>query len=63
MGATGAGDAVLSVTSLLAYKDVQPELLPFVGNCVGALAVGILGNKEPVRPKALYEFIKNLLSE
>lgn len=63
LDSTGAGDAVLSVTSLLAYKGVQPELLPFVGNCVGALAVGILGNKEPVRPQALYDFIYDLLSK
>ncbi|MDP3710659.1 MAG: PfkB family carbohydrate kinase [bacterium] len=63
LDSTGAGDAVLSVTSLLAYKGVSPELLPFVGNCVGALAVGILGNKEPVRPQALYDFITDLLSK
>jgi cytidyltransferase-like protein len=58
----GAGDAVLSVTSMLACKGVESELLPFIGNSVGALAVQILGNKEPVRPLALFKFITGLMT-
>ncbi|GAB4411939.1 MAG: PfkB family carbohydrate kinase [Bacteroidia bacterium] len=57
----GAGDAVLSVTSLLAYKDYDPELLPFVGNCVGALAVQILGNERPVTRVELTKMIAHLM--
>jgi rfaE bifunctional protein nucleotidyltransferase chain/domain len=57
----GAGDAVLSITSMLACKNVEPDIIPFVSNCTGALAVKILGNKEPVNPLSLYKFIKSIL--
>ncbi|MCX7017132.1 MAG: PfkB family carbohydrate kinase [Candidatus Sumerlaeota bacterium] len=54
----GAGDAVLAVTSLWARQEGLPaELLPFVANCVGALAANILGNREPVRAAELFRFI------
>ncbi|MBI2830678.1 MAG: adenylyltransferase/cytidyltransferase family protein [Chloroflexi bacterium] len=58
----GAGDAVLSVTCMLACKDVDPRLIPFVGNAVGALKVKILGNKEPVRSVEFQKFIKYMLA-
>ena len=57
----GAGDAILSITSLLAYKKVNPEIIPFIGNCVGALAVQIMGNKEPINPINLNTFIADIL--
>lgn len=57
----GAGDAVLSVTSLLALKNVSPDVIAFVGNCVGSLAVEIIGNEHPVYKKDLTKFIKHLL--
>ncbi|RMG72718.1 MAG: hypothetical protein D6722_04925 [Bacteroidetes bacterium] len=57
----GAGDAVLSVTALCAYKDCDPELLPFIGNCVGALAVQILGNERPVTKVELNKMISHML--
>ena len=57
----GAGDAVLSVTALLAQKNVAPEIIIFVGNCVGSLAVEIIGNEHPVYKKDLTKFIKHLL--
>ncbi len=57
----GAGDAILSVTSLLAYKGVKPEIIPFIGNCVGALAVQVIGNKQPVSPIDLNKFISDVL--
>lgn len=53
----GAGDAVLSVTSLLAYKNSPSELIPFIGNCTGAMAVEIIGNKHPVYRKDLLKYI------
>ena len=58
----GAGDAILAIISLLAYKKVDPEIIPFIGNCVGALAVRTMGNKEPINPIDLNRFIVNLLS-
>lgn len=57
----GAGDAYLSLTALCARAGYDPELLGFVGNCVGALAVRIIGNREPVQPTPLYQFIMTLL--
>ncbi|MDX1906045.1 MAG: PfkB family carbohydrate kinase [Bacteroidia bacterium] len=57
----GAGDAVLSVTALCAYKACPPELIPFIGNCTGALAVTILGNERPVNKVELTKMISHLL--
>lgn len=57
----GAGDAVLSVTSLMACQGCDPALIPFVGNCTGALAVEIIGNEHPVYRKDLLKFISHLL--
>lgn len=57
----GAGDAVLSVTALCAYKGVAPEVISFVANCTGALAVQIIGNEHPVYKKDLTKFIQHFL--
>ncbi len=57
----GAGDAFLAVTAPCASLDCGPDLLGFVGNAVGALAVRIVGNKESVEPTELYKFITTLL--
>ena len=57
----GAGDAVLSITSLLAKKDVDPRLIPFIGNAAGALAVKVMGNKESLNPIDLFNFIRYMM--
>jgi bifunctional ADP-heptose synthase (sugar kinase/adenylyltransferase) len=57
----GAGDALLSITSLLTFKQIPPELIPFIGNCMGTLAVEIIGNEHPVYKKDLTKFIKHFL--
>ena len=57
----GAGDAVLSVTSLLAKQDTPPLLVPFIGNCVGAQAVEIIGNEHPVYKDKLKKYISYFL--
>jgi rfaE bifunctional protein nucleotidyltransferase chain/domain len=57
----GAGDALFAVTSPCAFRKAPPDLLCFIGNCVGALAVEIVGNREPIQPVALYKFIQTLL--
>jgi bifunctional ADP-heptose synthase (sugar kinase/adenylyltransferase) len=57
----GAGDAVLSVTSLLAYQGTPAKLIPFVGNCVGAMAVEIIGNEHPVYKDRLKKYISYFL--
>lgn len=57
----GAGDAFLSLAAPCAAKGFDPELIGFIGNTVGALAVKIIGNKESVEPLALFRFITTLL--
>jgi rfaE bifunctional protein nucleotidyltransferase chain/domain len=57
----GAGDAFLALTAPLAKLGCPPELIGFVGNAVGGLAVRVVGNKESVEPIPLYRFISTLL--
>lgn len=57
----GAGDAFLSITSLLAYKQVEPEIIGFVGNAVAALKCKTICNSKPTDPTELYKFITTLL--
>ena len=56
----GAGDALFAITSLLAYLNVDPELLPFLGNCAGGMAANIMGNKESITKEGLLKFIEQL---
>lgn len=57
----GAGDAYLSVTSPCVCKGIPMDLVGFIGNAVGALAVKVVCNKSPVEPVQLYKFITALL--
>lgn len=57
----GAGDAFLSVTSLAAFLDAPSEILGFIGNVVGALAVEILGNCKSIDKASVKKFIVSLL--
>jgi len=59
----GAGDAVLSISSLLAYKNTNPEIIPFVGNAVGYLATQYLGNKESINYKLLSKTLKEVCND
>jgi rfaE bifunctional protein nucleotidyltransferase chain/domain len=58
----GAGDAVFALTSPWAYRDHERELMTFVGNCVGAIKVAIVGNRSSVEPVPLFRFISTLLN-
>jgi rfaE bifunctional protein kinase chain/domain len=57
----GSGDAVFALTSLLAYKNKDPEILPFLGNCIGGLATRIIGNRKAVSPAELKKFVSYIL--
>jgi len=57
----GAGDAFLSVTALAAVLKVPDEILGFIGNVVGALAVEILGNRKSIDKSSVKKFIVSLL--
>ena len=57
----GSGDAFFSVASLAAYLKVQPELVAFLGNVVGSIAVGIVGNKMSVTREDIMKHVTSLL--
>ena len=57
----GAGDAFLSITSACVAREFPKDLVGFIGNTVGSLAIAILGNKASVQAEQLYKFITALL--
>jgi bifunctional ADP-heptose synthase (sugar kinase/adenylyltransferase) len=57
----GAGDAFLSVTSLLTRLGVDYEVVGFVGNVVGSLAVEVIGNTKPIDKLSVKKFVTSLL--
>lgn len=57
----GAGDAVLAITSPLSYLNLPPEMVGFIGNCTGALAIQYLGNKESINSAHLRKLIEALM--
>jgi bifunctional ADP-heptose synthase (sugar kinase/adenylyltransferase) len=57
----GAGDAFFAFTAPSAVRGVPLDLVSFVGNAVGAIAVKIVGNRRPVEKGELLEFIATLL--
>ncbi|MFC1520863.1 PfkB family carbohydrate kinase [Elusimicrobiota bacterium] len=58
---TGAGDAYFSITAPCVVKDFPLEVIGFIGNTVGALAVTIVCNRSSIEPVTLYKFITTLL--
>jgi len=57
----GAGDAFLSVTSLAAALGSHREIIGFIGNVVGSLAVEQVGNNKPINKKSVEKYILSLL--
>ncbi len=57
----GAGDAVLAITSLFASQKAPADLVGFIGNVVGSLAVNIIGNKSFIEKVTLLKYIMHLL--
>jgi sugar/nucleoside kinase (ribokinase family) len=57
----GAGDAFFAFTAPCFAKGMPPDLISFIGNAVGAIAVQIVCNRESVEPDKLIEFISALL--
>lgn len=57
----GAGDAFFSFTAPCLALKMPLNLVSFIGNAVGALAVQIIGNKKPVEKYELLEFIHTIL--
>ena len=59
----GAGDAFFAFTAPCYACDMPLDLISFIGNAVGALAVQIVGNKRPVEKNELLDFINSILME
>ena len=57
----GAGDAYFAITSPCVAAGYPMDMVGFIGNAVGALAVRIVGNRTPVEPVPLFKFITALL--
>lgn len=57
----GAGDAFFSFTAPCFAQGMPLDLVSFIGNAVGALAVQIVCNKKPVEKSELLEFIHTIL--
>ena len=58
----GAGDAFFVMTSLCSVLDAPGELLGFIGNVVGSLAVSVMGNEKSIDKASVIEYIHQLLS-
>ena len=57
----GAGDAFFSYTAPCIAQGIPLDLVSFIGNAAGALAVQIVCNKKPVEKYEVLEFIHALL--
>lgn len=57
----GAGDAFLSVTSLAACQGASDELVGFLGNVVGSMAVGFIGNVKSIDKMSAKKYITSLM--
>ena len=57
----GAGDAFFAFTAPCFAQGMPVDLVSFIGNAVGAIAVQIVCNKRPVEKHELLEFIHTLL--
>ena len=59
--AIGAGDAFFAFVGPCFAKGLPQDLVSFIGNAVGSLAVQIICNREPVKFSDLTKFITRLL--
>ncbi len=57
----GAGDAFFGMTSLGAVQGISDELLGFLGNIMGSLAVEIVGNKKSIDKLSVKKYLVSLL--
>lgn len=57
----GAGDAFFSLTALASVLGVAEELIGFLGNVAGSLAVESIGNQTPTDKMSIKKYITTLL--
>ena len=61
--AVGAGDALFAYAAPAFASNVPHEVISFVGNAVGAIAVQIMGNRDSVKKIDVLKFITRLLNQ
>jgi len=59
----GAGDAFFAFTAPCFTYGLPLQLVAFIGNCIGALAVQIQGNKRSIKKEELINFVEKLIGE
>ncbi|MCJ8330587.1 MAG: adenylyltransferase/cytidyltransferase family protein [Lentisphaeria bacterium] len=57
----GAGDAVFAISSLLAEKNTDTNIISLTGNLIGAQAIEIMGNTSSINKIALLKQLTHLL--
>ena len=57
----GAGDALFSITALAAGKGLPADLIAFLGNIAGSLAVETIGNAKSIGKQAMFRYITSVL--
>jgi len=57
----GAGDAVISLSSLCAFQNAPKEVIGFIANAVASQAVAIVGHRTSIEPVPLYKYITTLM--
>ncbi len=57
----GSGDAFFAISSLAARLDAPLEIVAFLGNVAGALAVQIIGNQRAIDKPGLTNYVTSLL--
>ena len=59
----GAGDAFYAVTALLSALEVESEIVGFLGNIAGSLAVQVMGNQKSIDKRSVIEYCDDLYAE
>jgi rfaE bifunctional protein kinase chain/domain/rfaE bifunctional protein nucleotidyltransferase chain/domain len=57
----GAGDAVLSLCSLVAYQKAPAPIVGFIANAAATIAVGTVGHRNSIEKVQLQKYITSLL--
>lgn len=57
----GAGDAVISLSSLYAFQNAPKEIVGFIANAVASQAVATIGHRNSIEPVPLYKHITALM--
>lgn len=61
--AVGAGDALFAYAAPAFAANIPNEVISFIGNAVGAIAVQIMGNRDSVKKVDVLKFITRLLNQ